>query len=268
MGSALCTGDREACALYQDYRSPSWRVDETYVKVGGKWKYLFRAIDKHGQLIDFMPSDRRSIKAAHRFLGKAVKTMRDWPPSSITTDRLASYPKAIRRLKREGRLDGNVSHRTSKYLNNIVEADHGALKRVIRPRLPDNEDGLRHDKGLRNHAHGPPRRLHRARTRSDRRSPLRQQALRHRCLIKPPASTRFAPHPLMQQCQLGGGRNRDGRGQSASPGLCACSPLHSRRLISGGPIPLRLFDQFRQLQFAYFEGEPCSRRARIRATSS
>jgi transposase, IS6 family len=118
---------------YQGHRSRSWRVDETYVRVGGKWKYLFRAVDKHGQLIDFMLSDRRNTSAAHRFLRKAVKTMSGFSPSSITTDKLASYPRAIRRLRREGHLPDDVEHRTSKYLNNIIEADHGALKRVIRP---------------------------------------------------------------------------------------------------------------------------------------
>jgi transposase-like protein len=74
-------------------------VDETYVRVGGQWKYLFRAVDKHGQLIDFMLSDRRNTRAAYRFLRKAVKTMSGSPPSSITTDKLASYPRAIRRLQ-------------------------------------------------------------------------------------------------------------------------------------------------------------------------
>jgi transposase, IS6 family len=108
-------------------------VDETYVRVGGKWKYLFRAVDKHGQLIDFMLADRRNTRAAYRFLRKAVKTMGDYPPVSITTDKLASYPEAIRRLQSEGRLPKDLKHRTSKYLNNIIEADHGALKRVIRP---------------------------------------------------------------------------------------------------------------------------------------
>jgi transposase, IS6 family len=118
---------------YQGHCSGSWRVDETYVRVGGRWKYLFRAVDKHGQLIDFMLTDRRNTRAAYRFLHKALKTMSDYPPSSITTDKLASYPKAIRRLQREGLLSNDVVHRTSKYLNNIIEADHGALKRVIRP---------------------------------------------------------------------------------------------------------------------------------------
>jgi transposase, IS6 family len=117
---------------YQGLRSDSWRVDETYVRIDGKWKYLWRAIDNQGRLIDFMLWDRRNTKAATRFLGKALKIMKDWPPSSITTDKLASYPKAIRRLKREGKLAETIRHRTSKYLNNIIEADHGALKPVIR----------------------------------------------------------------------------------------------------------------------------------------
>jgi transposase, IS6 family len=108
---------------YQGYRSGSWRVDETYVRVGGK----------HGQLIDFMLSDRRNTRSAYRFLRKTVKTISDYPPESITTDKLASYPKAIRRLQNEGLLPEEVGHRTSKYLNNIIEADHGALKRLIRP---------------------------------------------------------------------------------------------------------------------------------------
>src|ERR687890_2375607 len=67
---------------YQGHRSGSWRVDETYVRVGGKWKYLFRAVDKHGQLIDFMLSDRRNTSAAYRFQRGAVRTMSGYPPSS------------------------------------------------------------------------------------------------------------------------------------------------------------------------------------------
>jgi transposase, IS6 family len=79
-----------------------------------------------------MLSDRRNAKAAYRFLGKALKIVKDWPPSPITTDKLASDPKAIRRLKRDGKLASDAGHSQSKYLNNIIEADHGALKPVIR----------------------------------------------------------------------------------------------------------------------------------------
>jgi transposase-like protein len=80
-----------------------------------------------------MLSGRRDTGAAYRFLRKALRAVSDSSPSSITTDKLASYPKAIRRLQNEGLLPNDVVHRTSKYLNNILEADHGALKRVIRP---------------------------------------------------------------------------------------------------------------------------------------
>jgi transposase-like protein len=106
---------------HQGSRSGSWRVDETYVRVGGRWKYLIRAVDKHGQLIDFMLSDRRNTRAAYRFLRKAFKMMSGYPPCSITTDRLASYPKAIRRLQSEGLLSKDVEHRTSKYLTDVFD---------------------------------------------------------------------------------------------------------------------------------------------------
>jgi IS6 family transposase len=91
------------------------------VRVGGKWKYLFRAVDKHGQLIDFVLADRRNTRAAYCFLRKALKKMRDYPPSSITPDKLASYSKAIRRLQREVHLAYSVEHRTSKYLTDVFD---------------------------------------------------------------------------------------------------------------------------------------------------
>ena len=78
--------------------------------MGGKWKYLFRAVDKHGRLIDFMLADRRNTKAARRFLAKALKVMRNWPPVSITTYKLGSYPKALRQMKRKGELKDTVRH--------------------------------------------------------------------------------------------------------------------------------------------------------------
>ncbi len=144
---------------FQRYGSTSWRVDETYIKVGGRWKHLFRAVDKRGMLIDFMLLERRNTRAAYRFLSKALTTMRDWPASSITTDKLRSYPEAIERLKQEGKLSGSARHRTSKYLNNIIEADHGALKQVIRPTrgFQTMENSYRNDQRLRDHAHDPAR---------------------------------------------------------------------------------------------------------------
>ena len=83
------------------------------MRVSGAWKYLFRAVDRMGRLIDFTLSDRRNTRAVHRFLGNTLNTMRNWPPVSITTDKFGSYPRAIRRLQRDGRLSDEAMHRMS-----------------------------------------------------------------------------------------------------------------------------------------------------------
>lgn len=115
-------------------RSTSWRVDETYIKVGGRWTYLYRAVDKHGDTIDFYLSSARSAKAAKRFLGKALSGLKDWEkPHVINTDKAPSYGVAIAELKAEGKLPPDTEHRQVKFLNNVVEADHGKLKQLIRP---------------------------------------------------------------------------------------------------------------------------------------
>jgi transposase, IS6 family len=118
---------------YQRYTDASWVVDETHVKVGGQWAYLYRAIDKNGEAIDFMLSQRRTAKSARRFLGKALKLREECPPETINTDQNEAYGKAIRALKRAGELDKGVQHRQVKYLNNRLEANHGALKWLINP---------------------------------------------------------------------------------------------------------------------------------------
>ncbi|SOD22606.1 IS6 family transposase [Nitrosomonas ureae] len=112
----------------------SWRVDETYVKVKGKWTYLYRAVDKHGNTIDFYLSSTRNKKAAKRFLGKALKSIKPWAhPQTINTDKAPTFGPAIDELKEEGKCPEDTVHRQVKYLNNIVEADHGKLKRLINP---------------------------------------------------------------------------------------------------------------------------------------
>ncbi len=111
---------------------PSWRLDETYVKVRGKWTYLYRAVDKRGDTIDFYLSPTRSAKAAKRFLGKALRGLKHWEkPATLNTDKAPSYGAAITELKREGKLDRETAHRQVKYLNNVIEADHGKLKILI-----------------------------------------------------------------------------------------------------------------------------------------
>lgn len=115
-------------------QSTSWRVDETYVKVRGKWTYLYRAVDKFGNTIDFYLSPTRNAKAAKRFLGKALSGLKDWEkPTVINTDKAPTYGIAISELKVEGKCPGGLVHRQVKYLNNVVEADHGKLKQLIKP---------------------------------------------------------------------------------------------------------------------------------------
>ncbi|SER90332.1 Transposase (or an inactivated derivative) [Pseudovibrio axinellae] len=120
---------------YQNRLSFSSRVDETYVEVKGQWKYLFRAIDKHGDTIDFLLTSRRDSKAAKRFLAKALRRSKRYVPSRINTDKNPAYGLALAELKREGKTPDYVKLRQVKYLHNRLESDHGKLKRLIEPTL-------------------------------------------------------------------------------------------------------------------------------------
>ncbi|MEO1091999.1 MAG: IS6 family transposase [Pseudomonadota bacterium] len=122
-------------AWYRRRISFSWRVDETYVRVKGRWKYLYRAIDERGATLDFWLADRRNTKAAKRFLGAALKRSRDWLPRTINTDKNPAYTEAITTLKKDDVLPANTEHRQVKVLNNRLEADHDQLKHLIRPTL-------------------------------------------------------------------------------------------------------------------------------------
>ncbi len=98
-------------------QSTSWRVDETYIKVRGQWTYLYRAVDKHGNTIDFYLSLPRNAKAAKRFLGKALNGLKDWEkPEVINTDKAPTYGLAISELKAEGKCPEKTVHRQVKYL--------------------------------------------------------------------------------------------------------------------------------------------------------
>src|SRR3546814_2609148 len=93
-----------------------------------------RAVDKRGDTIDFYLSPTRSAKAAKRFLGKALRGLKHWEkPATLNTDKAPSYGAAITELKREGKLDRETAHRQVKYLNNVIEAEHGKLKILIKP---------------------------------------------------------------------------------------------------------------------------------------
>jgi len=105
----------------------SWYVDETYVRVGGKWCYLYRAIDQDGNLVDSMLSEHRDMEAAGYPLGVffigAKEVVGHHKPTRVTTDGHDAYPRAIRRI-----LGRKVQHRTNRYLNNRLERDHRGIK--------------------------------------------------------------------------------------------------------------------------------------------
>src|SRR5215468_4748752 len=109
----------------------SWRMDETYIKVKGAWKYLYRAVDKHGKTIDFLLTAQRDEHAAKRFLTKAIR--RHGVPEKIIIDGSAANEAAIKRYNEEH--GTAIAIRQVKYLNNIVEQDHRGVKRVTRPML-------------------------------------------------------------------------------------------------------------------------------------
>jgi IS6 family transposase len=113
----------------------SWRVDETYIKVKGEWKYLYRAVDSDGSTIDFMLSAKRDRKAVKRFFKKALGSNHNQIPRVITVDKNPAYPIAIHELKNDRILPTNVGLRQIKYLNNIIEQDHRPIKRIVRPML-------------------------------------------------------------------------------------------------------------------------------------
>jgi putative transposase len=109
----------------------SWRMDETYIRVKGEWRYLYRAVDKTGQTIDFLLTEHRDTEAALRFLTQVIH--RHGVPDKITIDGSEANAAAIKRYNEQ---HGTVIIiRQVKYLNNLVEQDHRAVKRVTHPML-------------------------------------------------------------------------------------------------------------------------------------
>ena len=102
----------------------SWRMDETYVKVKGEWRYLYRAVDKEGQTVDFLLTRRRKRMSAQSFLIKAIET--NGRPDTITIDKSGSNTSAIRVYNKCS--CSQIKIRQCKYLNNIVEQDHRFVK--------------------------------------------------------------------------------------------------------------------------------------------
>ena len=110
----------------------SYRVDETYIKVGNSCKYLFRAVDKEGQTIEFMLSAKRDVSAAKRFFKKMVNAEHGRLPFSISVDKNAAYPEAFGTSQVERIVPPDCKLRRVKYLNNVIEQDHRFIKKKVR----------------------------------------------------------------------------------------------------------------------------------------
>lgn len=113
----------------------SWRVDETYIKVKGRWKYLYRAVDSQGKTLDFLLCATRDASAAERFLRKTLNAAHTQKPRVINVDKNAAYPPAVEQLKADEQLPKTTELRQMKYLNNRVEQDHRFIKRLSKPGL-------------------------------------------------------------------------------------------------------------------------------------
>ena len=111
----------------------SWRMDETYIKVKGKWKYLYRAVDKYGNTIDFLLTAKRNTKAALRFLNRAIKN--NGMPEKITIDGSDANNAAIESINKGLKKEDKITIRKTKYLNNIIEQDHRGIKKICKPML-------------------------------------------------------------------------------------------------------------------------------------
>ena len=109
----------------------SWRLDETYIKVKGQWKYLYRAVDKEGMTVDYLQTAKRDTKAAKRFLSKAIRS--NVQPIKINIDKSGSNTAAIKSYNDEEGSD--IEIRQKRYLNNIIEQDHRPIKQLCRASL-------------------------------------------------------------------------------------------------------------------------------------
>lgn len=111
----------------------SWRMDETYIKVKGKWVYLYRAIDKYGDTIDFLLRAKRDVRAAKAFFKKAIKG--SGQPIKVNIDKSGSNKSALNSINKLLSEEDQIEIRQNKYLNNMIEGDHRFIKKRTRPML-------------------------------------------------------------------------------------------------------------------------------------
>jgi transposase-like protein len=116
----------DAARFTRHWPGDRWFVDETYVKANGVWRYVYRAVDQHGQVIDVLLRTRRDAAAARRFFVRALRTLKV-APREVVTDAAPVYPRVLDELVPA------AWHHVEQYANNPVEADHSQLKRRLRP---------------------------------------------------------------------------------------------------------------------------------------
>jgi len=119
------------CRSYLKPVNKSYRIDETYIKVKGEDKYLYRAIDSTGQTIDFLLTAKRDTAAAKRFLCKVIDASGNAMPRVVNVDKNPAYPAAVEALKAESTIPRRVALRQCKYLNNVIEQDHRTVKKRV-----------------------------------------------------------------------------------------------------------------------------------------
>src|SRR6195256_2745264 len=119
------------CRPHLKSTNKSYRTDETYIKVKGNDKYLYRAVDSTGQTIDFLLTNKRDTAAAKRFFRNALSSPGNPMPRVINVDKNPAYPAAVEALKADGTVPRRVTLRQCKYLNNVIEQDHRTVKKRV-----------------------------------------------------------------------------------------------------------------------------------------
>jgi transposase, IS6 family len=123
----------QRCRPHLRATNDSWRVDETYLRVKGAWKYLYRAVDSDGNTLDFLLTAKRDASSAKRFFRKVLNASHTQEPRVINVDKNPAYPPAVEQLQADSSLPRRTKLRQVKYLNNIVEQDHRFIKRLTKP---------------------------------------------------------------------------------------------------------------------------------------
>jgi transposase, IS6 family len=119
------------CRPFLKPTNKSYRIDETYIKVKGQDKYLYRAVDSTGQTINFLLTAKRDTAAAKRFLVRAIKASGNPMPRVMNADKNPAYPAAVEALKAEKVLPRRVALRQCKYINNVIEQNHRSVKKRV-----------------------------------------------------------------------------------------------------------------------------------------